>query len=77
MNRDGYSQPYEISDLKSAGITAIDTQYERLPKNQQGSLFTNVVKYKSVFYGSQCPPTGCASYDVFFTTIDNQFIGHR
>ena len=77
LNQDGFSQPYELSSLSQSGITSVDTNYEELPREKQGSLFSNVVKYKSTFHGEQCPSSGCASYDVFFTTINNSFVGQK
>ena len=69
-NADGISQFNEMMHLDQAGVTAIETVYETVPDYElDRSPFANQVKYSSKYFGSHCPAQGCATHDVWFSTI--------
>lgn len=69
-NSDGTSQFNELMHLDQAGVTAIETDYDVVPDHEiNNTPFANQVKFSSKYYGKHCPTQGCASYDVWFSTV--------
>lgn len=69
-NGDGVTQKGELKKLSQLGVTGISVQYSSVPTLEQaqhkGKDSTNLVLYQSKFFGSMCPQTGCATFDVYF-----------
>jgi hypothetical protein len=69
-NGDGKTQRGELKKLAQLGVTAIGVKYSSVPTPEQaqhkGTDSTNLALYQGKFYGTICPSTGCASFDVYF-----------
>jgi hypothetical protein len=65
---DGVSEPGEVKSLAETGVTRIAVDYKLVDENRQIQA-GNRFKYQAKFWGpSQCPTTGCNSFDVYFGT---------
>jgi len=65
---DGVSASGEVKTLAETGVQRIAVKYQDVAEQSQIQA-GNRFKYQAKFWGpSQCPTTGCNSYDVYFST---------